>query len=891
TNVAPTVPVSGNASVDEGSVYTLNVGAVVDPGVDTPTLYRINWGDGSPTTDFTPTQYADLLLAGGNVSHTYADGGAAGTPRNIVVQVLDEDGTHNAGSLLVTVNNVAPTIALGGGASVDEGATYTLTLGAVSDPGVDSVTSYVVHWGDGTSDTYGAAGDVTHVYADGLSSPTITVDLVDEDGTHTNAGSKSVTVNNVAPTIALTGAASVDEGATYTLNLGAVTDPGSDSVSSYVVNWGDGTSDTYASAGDVTHVYADGDANRTISVDLVDEDGTHLAAGTLAVSVNNVAPTIALAGASNVIEDTVYTLTLGAVTDPGNDTVTSYVVDWGDGTTDTHNSAGDVTHTYANPGNYAISVELVDEDGNHSNAGGKAVTVNAAGGGNTDPVADDESYSVHAGQTLTIAAPGVLDGDTDADGDPLSVLSVNVTGLQGILAQQLDGSFSFTPNAGFTGTTSFGYTVSDGFGGTDTGTVSIDVSNTDPVADDETYTMRPGQTLNIAEPGVLDGDADADGDPLSVTSVNVTGLQGSVVQQLDGSFSFTPNAGFTGQTSFSYTVSDGFGGFDTGTVSIDVSNTAPVADDESYSVHAGQTLDIATPGVLDGDTDADGDPLSVTSVNVTGLQGSLAAQLDGSFSFTPNAGFTGTTSFGYTVSDGFGGTDTGTVSIDVVAPTIIHLGDAAGLVTTANPNVWAPFWTDAAVSITHTANLANAGEAWSPVTLNALGSATLAGGDLFGGDLGVSGKNLNTSSANQELQGAEALRFELDSPATKVTVDLTRFFLDDDANTLNYNEAGRLQALDDQGKVVAEATFVANSAAGNQTIVLDHAAGFSAVVISAGAYDSQRDFIFGAHADDAGQFASAPYAEAGKVHGSDFLLDSVEFELAPVIGATVDLWL
>ncbi|MEF8755424.1 MAG: cadherin-like domain-containing protein [Accumulibacter sp.] len=647
-----------DATLSEGDTFTRSIafGDGSDDGA-AGWSYGIDYGDGSaPVTGTTLTKSLDL-------SHVYADGSDSHT---VTVTLTDEVGETASDSFLVTVNNVAPTIALGGGASVDEGATYTLTLGAVSDPGVDSVTSYVVHWGDGTSDTYGAAGDVTHVYADGLSSPTITVDLVDEDGTYINAGSKAVTVNNVAPTIALGGGASVDEGATYTLTLGAVSDPGVDSVTSYVVHWGDGTSDTYGAAGDVTHVYADGLSSPTITVDLVDEDGTHINAGSKAVTVNNVAPTIALSGAANVVEDTVYTLNLGSITDPGSDTVTSYVVHWGDGTDDTYAAGGDVTHTYADPGNYPISVGVVDEDGTFIGVANKAVTVNATGGGNTAPVADDESYSMRPGETLNIAAPGVLDGDTDADGDPLSLLSVNVTGLQGSLAPQLDGSFSFTPNAGFSGQTSFSYTVGDGFGGTDTGTVTIDVINTAPVADDESYSMRPGETLNIAAPGVLDGDTDADGDPLSLLSVNVTGLQGSLAPQLDGSFSFTPNAGFSGQTSFSYTVGDGFGGTDTGTVTIDVINTAPVADDESYSMRPGETLNIAAPGVLDGDTDADGDPLSLLSVNVTGLQGSLAPQLDGSFSFTPNAGFSGQTSFSYTVGDGFGGTDTGTVTIDVI---------------------------------------------------------------------------------------------------------------------------------------------------------------------------------------------------------------------------------
>ena len=53
-----------------------------------------------------------------------------------------------------TSNNVAPTIAISGAANVNEGSAYSLTLGAVTDPGTDTVTSYIVHWGDGNSDTY-----------------------------------------------------------------------------------------------------------------------------------------------------------------------------------------------------------------------------------------------------------------------------------------------------------------------------------------------------------------------------------------------------------------------------------------------------------------------------------------------------------------------------------------------------------------------------------------------------------------------------------------------------------------------------------------------------------------------------------------------------------------
>src|SRR5439155_14035161 len=179
--------------------------------------------------------------------------------------------------------------AISGNASVDERSPYTLNLGAVTDPGQDTVSSYVVHWGDGYSSTYATNGDKTHTYADGPNTYPIRVELVNEDGTFTNAANAfSVDVHNVAPTIAISGAASVDEGSSYSLTLGAVTDPGQDTVADYLVHWGDGSSDTYHSTGVKTHTYADGPSDHAVTVDLTDEDGTFDdAANALSVHVNN----------------------------------------------------------------------------------------------------------------------------------------------------------------------------------------------------------------------------------------------------------------------------------------------------------------------------------------------------------------------------------------------------------------------------------------------------------------------------------------------------------------------------------------------------------------------------------------------------------------------------
>ena len=112
------------------------------------------------------------------------------------------------------------------------------------------------------------------------------------DGSNTVTGTTTLTVANAAPTIALAGNAAVNESTAYTLNLGAVTDAGDDAPTSYIVDWGDGSDPNfYTTLGNKIHTYAD-NGNVTISVTVVDEDGMHAAAGTKAVTVNNIAPAV-----------------------------------------------------------------------------------------------------------------------------------------------------------------------------------------------------------------------------------------------------------------------------------------------------------------------------------------------------------------------------------------------------------------------------------------------------------------------------------------------------------------------------------------------------------------------------------------------------------------------
>ena len=104
--------------------------------------------------------------------------------------------------------------------------------------------------------------------------------------------------------------ATVAEAATYTLNLSG-TESGPHTILSWTINWGDG-SDPQVVTGNpssVTHVFADGPNNYTISATATDDVATY-SANTLAVQVTHVVPQLSISGASTVNEQAVYTLSL-----------------------------------------------------------------------------------------------------------------------------------------------------------------------------------------------------------------------------------------------------------------------------------------------------------------------------------------------------------------------------------------------------------------------------------------------------------------------------------------------------------------------------------------------------------------------------------------------------
>jgi len=498
------------------------------------------------------------------------------------------------------------------------------------------------------------------------------------------------------------------------------------------------------------------------------------------------------------------------------------------------------------------------------------------------------------------------------------------------------GGFDYDPNGQFetlavteSTTDSFEYTIADGNGGTDTATATITINgvNDVPVAQDDSLSTNEDTAFsgNVLSDNGNGADSDIDtSDTLAVSAVN--GVAASVGTEITlasgalltvntiGTFDYDPNGQFetlavTESTtdSFEYTIADGNGGTDTATATITINgvNDAPVAQDDSLSTDEDTAFsgNVLSDNGNGADSDIDtSDSLAVSAVNgvaasvdseITLTSGALLiVNVNGTFDYDPNGVFEGlntgdssSDSFEYTITDSQGGISTATATININGVTDslpnIRLGDAPTRLSRANRKAWEDAWTDDELTVSHKANFTDDAEAYSSLSYKSSGSGSLSGGDVFRGDLGVSGQTELTSPARQEIDGTEALKFELNNEAFELTFGLSHFYADDD-NT-GFSEAGRVLLLDENDNVVKNVAFTADSNTGEQEITVDASEGFTQVIFNAGSED--QEFVFGAYTNTTDGSVVSPFGDATSTHGSDYLLDFMEisFEL-PVFG-------
>ena len=261
------------------------------------------------------------------------------------------------------------------------------------------------------------------------------------------------------------------------------------------------------------------------------------------------------------------------------------------------------------------------------------------------PQASDDSEITQEDTPVTTA---VLANDSGLDSTPLS-LTIAGAPAYGSAAVNGDNSVTYTPAQNYHGEDQYDYQVCDSGGQCDTARVQLSVEsvNDAPVANDDRTSLTEGVDLRI---DVLANDTDVDGDPLEIASV--TNPANGTASIAGGLILYVPDSGFTGTDTFSYSVSDGQGGSDSASVVITVRlpGNQPVAADDFYNLGAENTLTVAAPGVLGNDVSPGGTSLQAV-LKSEPTHGTLTLNADGSFTYTPQAGYIGADQFTYTAND------------------------------------------------------------------------------------------------------------------------------------------------------------------------------------------------------------------------------------------------
>ena len=460
------------------------------------------------------------------------------------------------------------------------------------------------------------------------------------------------------------------------------------------------------------------------------------------------------------------------------------------------------------------------------------------------------------------------------------------------------GGLRYTPvaNGQGSGYAQLGFQVQDdgglANGGLDTDatvrTLSFDVVavNTAPVDQGEVMLADGVEDTAyvLTDAALLAGFADAQGDALTLSDLAVS--TGSLVADGAGQWRVIPAADANGLVVLSFNVNDSQGASTVGyrAFTLAAVNDAAVLGSANMSVletnapiSVGGTLsisDVDSPANFAVQTGTAGQygVFKIGSAGVWSYQAKLA------FDYL-NPGDSLKDVFQVTSADGTA-TSVAVTIVGTADTSTVHLGGAPVRQSGAGGQ-WAQAWTQTGYSIQHKADVTNSAEAWSQVIFSGVGAQLLGGGDIYAGDLGVSGQQVASAVVKQEIEGHEGLRISVPGAADSVTIQLTALFAHDEGSAMN--ESGVLRLLDAAGHLVAERVFVADSTSGSKTVTLGAAGGFAAIELLAGAYDAQGHFVYGAYTPDGGGAAVAVATDAlGKAHGSDFLLHAADFTVALV---------
>lgn len=670
------------ADVDAGSAMiraTITViSGTLNAGAGTTGVTISGSGSTNITLVGSTTQINDLLSGNLGSTVTYIINSDTPPATDTLTLTVDDLGNTGFGGALIGTDSATIDITPVNDAAIITSATANLietnapltTSGILVISDVDSAATFAAQTNAAGSNSYGVfnlASDGSWTYnantahnefldgttytdnlivtsADGTSS-TITVNIL---GTNDAPTASNVSLNVLEDNVLndLLPIATDAEGATVTYSLGSPATHGSVTVGangafSYNPNI------HYNGADSFTYTIDDGNGGTntyTVSINVI--------------SVNN-NPTASNASI-NAIEDTLYSGTLPTATDVESDPII-YSLNTGTlhGTVNV-NANGDFTYAPSANYNGADSFTYTVTD---SLGGANTYTISIAiAAVNDAPLASDDSVT---GLEDNNIAGNVLTNDFDVENSALTAILVNGP-ANGTLTLNANGSFIYTPNANWNGTDTFTYKANDGSVDSNNASVTINVT-----PQNDAPTTSPVTLAAIAEDSgahlitqaqLLTNALDVDGDTLVVTNLAIATGNGVLVNNLNGTWTYTPASNDDTAVSFSYNVTDG-SLIAAGLADLDLTpvNDAPIDANLNISTLENTTF----TGNLPVATDIEGDAITY-SLNTGASHGSVSVNTSGSFTYTPAPFYSGTDSFTYAIDDGNGGSNTYTVTINSV---------------------------------------------------------------------------------------------------------------------------------------------------------------------------------------------------------------------------------
>ncbi len=561
--------------------------------------------------------------------------------------------------------NDAPTIDTPSNLTINQGAgAQTVNLSGIAAGGGESQTLVVSASSNNTGlipnpvVTYtspNATGSIAFTPVAGVfGAATITLTVTDNGGTANggvNSASRQFTVTVVGKPTANNQSVSTNQNTAVAVTLTG-SDPNSPPKSlTYTVTANPSHGSLSGTAPNLTYTPNTGYTGPD-SFQFKDNNGAlDSAIATVSITVNgtNHAPT-ANPQTVTVAQDTAKSVTLTGSDPDAGDTLT-YTVTANPSHGSLSGTAPNLTYTPTTGyfGADSFQFKVTDNHGAASTPATVSLTVVGK------PTANNQSVSTNQNTAVAVTLTG-----SDPNSPPKSLTYT-------VASQPTHGSLTgtapnltYTPTAGYQGSDSFTFTDSNGINSSSPATVSIHVAAGVPTANPQTV----GVAFNTATAVTLTG-SDPDSPPLALTYTVATSPSHGSLSGTAPNLTYTPNAGYHGPDSFTFTVNNGTNTSPPATVSLNVATGVPTANPQTVNVNENGSVGVSLTG---SDPDVPALPLTFALVGgTTTTHGTISGfnASTGALTYTPNAGYSGGDSFQFTVSNGTNTGSPATVTLSV----------------------------------------------------------------------------------------------------------------------------------------------------------------------------------------------------------------------------------